>query len=176
MVNYIAFLRGINVGGQKVIKMDDLTRIFKSLGFADVKTYIQSGNIVFNSNESNSDLLSEVTEEYLFKKLGYRVTVLLRTKDEIEILIKQNPFEEFNDLKNVKFYVSFLRNAPLKLHDLPLISPNKDIEIFKIKNLEAYIISRYIKGRFGFPNHYIEKEFGVLATTRNWTTVINLFR
>jgi len=176
MFNYIAFLRGINVSGKKVIKMENLNQIFISLGFVDIKTFIQSGNVVFSAKESDPNLLSEVIEENLFIKLGYKVTVLLRTKQEVENLIKQNPFKKYDNLGNVKYYVTFLRKKPVMLPELPIISPNKDIEVFKINNLDAFCISHFVKGRFGFPNNYVEKVLGIPATTRNWTTVCKVIK
>jgi uncharacterized protein (DUF1697 family) len=170
MNKYVAFLRGINVSGQKIIKMEALSRMFASMGFSGVKTYIQSGNVIFESSESAA-YLTETIEKNLHVFLGYDVTVLLRTMSAIEEIVKQNPFKEAESNNITKLYVTFMsEELPIKV-DFPIISPRNDVEIFQITNRNAFSISRQQNGKFGFPNIFIEKEFKILSTTRNWTTV-----
>src|SRR5438552_19199303 len=109
MTKYIAFLRGINVSGQKLIKMEDLSRMFAEFGFHNVKTYIQSGNVIFETAEPNPDTLTEKIEQGLHESLGYEVTVILRTFLEVEDLVKRDPFKGTKADGNAKMYVTFLR-------------------------------------------------------------------
>lgn len=171
MITYVAFLRGINVGGRKIIKMEDLSRMFVSMGFRNVKTYIQSGNVIFETAEINSNVLTKKIEKELHKSLGYEVRVFLRTILEVEDIVQHNPFKGMAANANVGMYVTFLSEEPKSKPELPLVSPQKDVEVFRIRKREAFILCRKIKGRSGFPNNFIEKELGMPATTRNWTTI-----
>jgi uncharacterized protein (DUF1697 family) len=170
MIKYVAFLRGVNVGGHKLIKMEELRRACASLGFKNVKTYIQSGNVIFETSETSSHLLTARIEKELHRLLGYEVTVFLRTTLEVEEIVKHDPFKGLK-FADVKMYVTFLSEELNARPKLPLLSSTKDVEVFQIRNREAFSLSRKKNGRFGFPNNLIEKELGVLATTRTWTTV-----
>lgn len=92
MTTYIALLRGINVGGNKIIKMLDLKALFQSLGFANVRTYIQSGNVVFESDEGSVSLLRGVIERQIHEVFGFEVSVIIRTLAEMENVIANDPF------------------------------------------------------------------------------------
>jgi len=171
MIGYIAFLRGINVGGQKIIKMEDLKKMFISFGMGKVKTYIQSGNIIFESSDSDIVKLTLKIEKKLGLELGYEVTVILRTLTEVESILKQNPFKTIKPGEDEKLYVTFMYEEPKLKPKLPLFSTKEDVEVFQIKKLDAFSISRKKNGSFGFPNAVIEKTLKVAATTRNWSTV-----
>ena len=173
-IRYIAFLRGINVSGQKIIKMTDLAAMFGKMKFDNVKTYIQSGNVLFDSLETNQTELTIAVEEGLYKALGYKVVVILRSLDELRDIISENPFKEKVESETEKFYVTLLAAEPTKQFELPLCSINNDAEVFQLDNLNAYCISRRINGKSGFPNLLVEKKLGVPATTRNWNTINNL--
>jgi uncharacterized protein (DUF1697 family) len=140
-------------------------------GCEQVRTYIQSGNVIFQSKEANKNALSRKIEKTLQNDLGLDTMVLIRTSDEFIKLTKQNPFKDVRAGADVKRYVAFLRERPRSAPKLPLTSPKEGLELFSIKNLEAFVISRQVKGRYGFPNNFVEKELGVSATTRNWNTV-----
>jgi uncharacterized protein (DUF1697 family) len=171
MIRYIAFLRAINVGGSKLIKMTELNQMFLSMGFHDVKTYIQSGNVIFLSEEQELTGSNKKIENLLRSKLGYDVTVILRTFHDVETIVNLNPFEKAPVRRNTKLYISFLTKAPAPLPILPITSIKDGLEIFQIINREAFILSHEINGRFGFPNNFIEKVLNTTATTRNWTTI-----
>jgi uncharacterized protein (DUF1697 family) len=169
---YIALLRGINVGGKNLIQMRELKEIFESLGFENVRTYIQSGNVLFESdNEIESEAI-RVLEPALKNRLGNEINVFIRSAAEIRTIVKLNPFGRIKT--DAKYYVTFIQK-PLKIKpELPMFSPNKDVEIIGINKREIYSRSIMVNGRSGFPNNYSEKEFGIKATTRNWTTVCKL--
>src|SRR5712675_1522139 len=92
MPTYIAMLRGINVSGHKVIKMEALRASFAALRFSNIKTYVQSGNVIFEAADSSVANLSEKIERRILRDFGFSVPVFLRTAKELEEIIKLNPF------------------------------------------------------------------------------------
>ncbi len=176
MTKYLAFLRGINVGGKKLIKMDELREMMTSTGLINVKTYIQSGNVSFETEDIGINSIRQKIEGELQEQLGYKVDVLVRTYKELENIVKTDPFGHLDVQGNIKLYISFLEKVPKFRVELPLINPKEGLEIIKIEKQEVYILSREVNGRFGFPNNYIEKELNLLATTRNWTTIFKIVR
>jgi uncharacterized protein (DUF1697 family) len=172
MIKYVAFLRGINVGGKKLIKMEHLSRVFASMGFKNVRTYIQSGNVIFDSSEINRDVLVKKIEKKILKAFGYEVTVVLQTIDELKDILRRNPFKKIKPGDDVMLFVAFLAAEPGSKPKLPLQSLTEKLEVLAIKDRAAFILCHRKKnGFFAFPNNFCEKQFGVAATTRNWTTV-----
>ena len=172
MITYVALLRGINVAGQKLIKMDQLARVFTSLGFRKVRTYIQSGNVIFDHPSPNAAGLNKKIETTLHKVLGYEVTTIVRPLTDVEAIVKRNPFRKFKLGADVVPFVVFLADNPKAKPKLPLVSATENVELFAVKDRVAFVVSRRKKnGGFGFPNKFVEKELGVAATTRNVNTV-----
>jgi uncharacterized protein (DUF1697 family) len=171
MLTYIAFLRAINVGGH-VVKMDDLRQIFESFGFKNVETYIQSGNVIFETPTGNVKTLTTKIEKGLHKALGYEVATFLRTKEEMRALVKFDPFKKIKASDKAKTYVTFLHQTSEVLKTrVPFFSPKKDVEVIGVRGCDVFCLSHSVDGKFGFPNIFLEKELKVPATTRNWTTV-----
>lgn len=169
---YVAFLRGINVGGRKVIKMTELARIFTSSGLKNVRTYIASGNVIFESGSANRTAITKKTEKALRENLGYEVTVVLRTLSELETIVARNPFKQRTSGAGVMQCVVFLAAEPKSKIRMPLISTTENLEVFELADQTAFVVAgRKKNGSFGFPNNFVEKEFGVAGTTRNWNTV-----
>ena len=166
-MRYAAFLRGINVGGHKQVKMEDLRKAFESLKFKNVKTYINSGNVLFDSEEK-SDLIRKEIKDKLNKLLGYEIEVFIQNIKQLKNIIKLNPFKKAK--KDEMKYATFLPSG-LRISKLPISSQDNDVEVFFIKNDIAFSLSRKVKGKYGFPNGFIEKKFKVSATTRNWNTI-----
>ena len=172
MVRYVAFLRGINVGGHKVIKMSDLARLFESLGFQNVKTYIASGNVLFDTAEANPDAVITEIENGLHTALGYEVRVILRTIPEIEDLVRMDPFKDVALGEHVRLYVTFLAEEPRSTLKLPYKSSAGEFQILQRKGRDIFSavslsgMSRSVDGMT-----FVEKEFGSVSTTRNWNTV-----
>ncbi|HZS46187.1 MAG TPA: DUF1697 domain-containing protein [Blastocatellia bacterium] len=171
MTGYIAFLRGINVGGHKIVKMEDLNAVFLSCGLKKVKTFIQSGNVIFEASSTNSSTLTKKIEKSLQKSLGYDVPVLLRTISELAELVKSDPFKKIKVAADAGKYVTFLAEEPKSKPSLPFFSPKKDVEVFYMRGLDIFCLAYKIDGKSGFPNAIVEKQFGVSATTRNWNTI-----
>ena len=108
MITYIAFLRGINVGGHKKIKMADLRILLEGLGHKEVMTYIQSGNVIFNSLEEDRDKLENQISEAIKGHYGFEVPVLVQTRTEINKILDNNPYNDPEDLASNKIYFVLL--------------------------------------------------------------------
>jgi uncharacterized protein (DUF1697 family) len=170
LIKYFAFLRGINVGG-RVLKMDLLTQYFISLGYKDAKTFIQSGNVVFTSKEKDAKTLAAKIEKKLLKELGCEVTTFLRNEDELQALVKLDPFKGMKP--DAKVYITFI-GEELKVK-FPHVSEKDGVKILGARKADLFCQSLPIKGdKWGFPNVYIEKQFKVPATTRNWNTTTKI--
>ena len=175
MIKYIAFLRGINVGGKNIIKMEKLRASFESMGFKNVRTFIQSGNVFFDSGIKSGDALSEKIESALLKEYKSEIKVMVRTNDEIEKLVKRNPFAKILPNSKTKLYVCFSLEEIKNIPKLPVISEKEACEIIAIEGKEIFVVSRETKnGRYGFPNAFIEKELTKYSTARNWNTVCKM--
>ncbi len=174
MIKYLSFLRGINVSRQKIIKMKDLVLLFESFGFNNVKTYLQTGNVLFDSNETDSAKIIKIIDDGIYKELGYSVTVIIRTKQELLDIVESNPFKDYDG--DVKYYLTFLAEEPKRPPTLPIRMNDIENEVFKVENNNVFTIGFNIKGRYGFPDVFIEKEFGVPATTRNWNTILRILK
>jgi len=172
MIKYVALLRGINVGGNKLIKMADLREVFERARFKNVRTYIQSGNVIFESPDTDARAIVRKIEKKIFEALNLQVTVILRTVAELKACVKDNPFKSIKSGEDIGLIVTFMSAEPLNKPRLPFIVVKENAEILAIKNRAAFVVCRRKKnGMFGFPNAFIEKELAVSATTRNWTTV-----
>jgi uncharacterized protein (DUF1697 family) len=112
---YIALLRGINVGGHKIIKMDQLRKAFEQLGFADVATHVQSGNVVFKSPERASEDLSKKIEEMVLRRFSMPVPVIVRTAEKVGEILRNNPFLKEGGIDLSKLHVTFLSQTPAKM-------------------------------------------------------------
>lgn len=168
---YAGFLRSINVGGKNLIKMDRVRQIFETCGMKNVKTYIQSGNIFFDSNIESENTIIQKIEKELHKELNQDVILVIRTVDEIKTILEKNPFDRLKLPASTKLYVSLHKEKMKSLPKIPLVSEKQDVEIIKITGREIYSITREINGRFGFPNNFIEAELNIKVTTRNWNTL-----
>ncbi len=169
MTQYIAFLRAINVGG-RMVKMEELKKMLAMPGIKNIRTYIQSGNVVFDSAETDKDALVKKIETKLQKALGFEVKTLLRTIPEIEAIVKKNPFGKYAE--DMALHVSFLSGEADKALTEQLLSLQTEFEQFKVVGTEVYILVR--KGGYGetkFSNTFLEKKLKLSATTRNWATV-----
>jgi uncharacterized protein (DUF1697 family) len=176
MPAYVAFLRAINVGGHAVVKMDRLQRAFCEAGCEDVKTVIQSGNVVFRAPGNTPAGLFQRIQENLRLLTGQKVAVMFRKGSEIAEMVRLRPFEGLRQETDSKWYVTFLHSRPTVSLRLPFISEREALEVFRISDREAFVVSWRIPGKamYGFPNKIIEKELGVFATTRNWSTVMKI--
>jgi uncharacterized protein (DUF1697 family) len=175
LTTYLAFLRAINVPGHGIVKMEDLKRCFASAGCKNARTYIQSGNVVFECSDEECGAVLKNIYVKMRKLLGSEPSILFRTLLEVESIVRASPFKKFESEHLTKFYVVFLSEKPRSKPRLPLISEKEALEAIAVKNFEAFVVSRRKpNGFFGFPNNFVEKELGVSATSRNWSTVTKI--
>lgn len=175
MTAYVAFMRAINVAGHAIVKMSALRDAFAAAGCKNVQTFIQSGNVVFECPEQKSAAVFQKIRAKLRDLLGTEPGILFRTVRDVEGIVKTAPFKDFNVDPGIKLYVAFLSEKPRIKPALPLVSSKEALEVIAMKGLEVFIVSRRKpNGFFGFPNNFIEKELGVSATSRNWSTVTKI--
>ena len=175
MIRYIAFLRAINVGGRKLIKMEALRGVLARAGLRNVRTYIQSGNVIFETAEKDSSALAKRIEKNIRREFSHEVTVILMTLAEFDEIVSRNSFKRIKPGSDVMLFVSFLAGKPAGKQKLPLTSLTENLDVIDMTDRAAFIVARRKKdGRFGFPNTFVEKQLGVLATTRNLTTVFKI--
>ncbi|MEK3889898.1 DUF1697 domain-containing protein [Bacillus sp. FSL K6-3431] len=171
MTIYIALLRGINVGGHNVIKMKDLRNSFETMGFGNVKTYIQSGNVLFESSEE-ADILCKRMEQEIQDTFGFSGTVILRTAMELEKIIKNCPFQADTLSEGEGLYISFLSEAPSREAINQVLINNSETEECKIIGTEVYLFLRQSIRNSKLTTHL--KKLKVLGTLRNWKTINKL--
>ncbi|MBR9853253.1 MAG: DUF1697 domain-containing protein [Algicola sp.] len=169
---YIALLRGINVSGQKKIRMADLRQVLEKSGLQNVKTYIQSGNIVFEKGTIKKEDLREHIFDAIRQNFGFDVPTLIIQKEEIEEVLDANPF---SDKVNVdKLYYVWLRNSPKQELVEEFNQLYFEREQFHITDKCVYLLCESGYGNAKLNNNYIEGKLKVGATTRNQKTMIKL--
>ena len=167
-------LRGINVGGHKRIKMDQLRASFEALGFEQVKTYLQSGNVVFKTGKKSPAALSRKIEGQILKDFGFSVSVISRTAGEMSETITNNPFLKEREIDPEKLHVMFLSEAPAqaalkRLADLTTApdrfhAPGKAIYFYLPNGVSESVLMK----------RPVDRILSVVTTTRNWKTVNSL--
>ncbi|MDC6365518.1 MULTISPECIES: DUF1697 domain-containing protein [Flavobacteriaceae] len=172
MKTFIALLRGINVSGQKKIKMADLKVSLEKIGLQNVTTYIQSGNVVFKSNVDKASALEELIHTCILKNFGFEVPILVITSDVVQKVLEANPFKDETE-ENCLYFV-LLKQPPqqelvYKLNEQDF--PNEDFHI--VPNC-VYLCCRKGYGNAKLNNNLIEHKLKVQATTRNLKTMKKL--
>ena len=170
----LSILRGINVSGQKKILMSDLKKLYKELDFKNVQTFIQSGNVVFDSK--NSALIAEKIEQKIKQKNNFDVPVIIRTLDEMEITITNNPFLKTKGIELDKLHVTYLSEIPSTESIKKVKEFNFEPDTFHIIGKEIYIHCPNGYGKTKLTNTFFEKKLNVTATTRNWKTSNELLK
>jgi uncharacterized protein (DUF1697 family) len=175
MKKYIALHRAINVSGHNVIEMQRLRALFEGAGFHNVRTYIQSGNVVFESDASDDDILRKQIEQMLLEKAGMDVPTMVRSMEEMSGVVGRNPFAEAVLGKHLMLYVAFLNEPPAADHAGDLENFSNELERYRVVGREAYcLIRKDTTEKVQFSNMFIEKKLKTPATTRNWNTVEKL--
>ncbi|MCV9927637.1 DUF1697 domain-containing protein [Flavobacterium sp. LS1R49] len=176
MTTHLALLRGINVSGHNMIKMEALKTTLEAIGFKNVQTYIQSGNVFVDTDEDNASKVGFLIKQEIFKAFGHEVPIVVINKQDLEACFKNNPFLKEKDADIKKLYVAFISIA-LRSESI------NDLKISQFKPDEASIDENriFIKyavgaGKTRFDQKYIEKKLNVTATIRNWNTVTQLLK
>jgi uncharacterized protein (DUF1697 family) len=171
---YISMLRGINVGGHKRIKMDKLRASFEALGFERVKTYIQSGNVVFKGGKLSTLKLSERIEERILGDFGFPVSVVSRSSDEMATTIERNPFLNQRGIDHEKLHVMFLSDAPASAALKTLADLTEAPNQCRSSDREIYFYLPNGVSHSVLMKSPVDRILAVVTTTRNWRTVKSL--
>ncbi|WP_335869450.1 DUF1697 domain-containing protein [Bacillus sp. 2205SS5-2] len=171
MTTYISLLRGINVSGKNKIKMVDLKKCYESLGLRDVRTYIQSGNVLFTSDHKKQTEVATLIERGIEETFDLAVSVLTRSKKEWTSMVEERPFSIEDP---AKMHVTFLAEPANRYIEEPIRNKKSESEDFSISQKEVYLLCPDGYGKTKLTNTFIEKSAGVKATTRNWKTVMKL--
>lgn len=176
MKTYIALLRGINVGGNRKILMSELKLLFSDLGFKEVQTYIQSGNVIFSSQkEQSANLLSSSIHEAILNQFGFEVPVVVKTVSELEHVVLNNPFLEDSTIEIKDCHVTFLQHLPSKEAVEAVQKIDQPTDSFTINKSNIYLHCKDSYHKSKFTNTFFEKKLAVPTTTRNWKTVLKLY-
>lgn len=174
MQTYIVILRGINVSGTKKIKMEDLRARLSAFGFENVKTYIQSGNVVFDYKKTEPLTLAKQLEQKIKDDYGYEVPVIVTTSAALKQVIDSNPFLNGRNEDPEKLHVTFLAEHPADENMDKIDADSFLPDEFQIKEKAIYLFCPNGYGRVKLTNNFFESKLKVTATTRNWKTVNKL--
>ncbi len=170
MKTYIALLRGINVSGQKIIKMDYLRKLLENEGFEDVKSYIQSGNIIFNSQENQIPILEKRIQEAILNEFGFEVQLIVLLPDELSTSIQSNPLLNNDSLDMKQHYFAFLNENPSDENWQLLKNYLLNGEKIELGEKVIYIHYSDGAGKSKLTTNLIENKLKRIATSRNLNT------
>ncbi|HEX8516052.1 MAG TPA: DUF1697 domain-containing protein [Bacteroidia bacterium] len=176
METLLAMLRGINVSGQKKVPMAELKAMFEDMKFKNVRTYIQSGNVLFESNATDAAALSKKISKKIMETFGFDVPVVVVNKKELENAITKNPFVKEKNVVHEKLYFTFLAEAPPKELEEKISLPEGSSDRYSIAGTTVYL---YCPGGYGetkLSNNFFESKLKIKATTRNWRTTNELLK
>jgi uncharacterized protein (DUF1697 family) len=175
MTSCVALLRGINVGGHKQVAMSDLRDMLSGLGFANPRSLLQSGNLVFDCRPGRSaQSVERLLEAESVKRLGLDAAFLVRTAEEWRSVIARNPFPKEAEVDPGHFLVQFLKDAPSAANAKALQAAITGREVLRVKGREAYVVYPDGVGRSRLTNTLLERKLETRATGRNWNTVLKL--
>lgn len=170
MDTYIALLRGINVGGNKKIKMADLRALYDSLGFESVQTLLQSGNVIFKS--ASGDDLAQRIETAIQARFGFESRIIIRTATQWQDIISNHPFTDTQLDEPRKLQIVFMLEALESIEPLRNAhNAHNGTEIIHHSRQELYIVYPNGMGRSKLSNNLIERKLETVTTGRNWNTV-----
>jgi uncharacterized protein (DUF1697 family) len=167
-------LRGVNVGGRNMIKMDALKALCVSLKLKNPQTYVQSGNVVFSTEENDLAKLGTRIQDAIERKIGFRPNVMLRTMAELQDVVARHPFAKRSGIEPGKLLVNFLAHDPGKDARKKALAIKVGPEEMYLIGREAYIYFPNGQGRSKFPWPAIERALGTSGTGRNWNSVTKM--
>ena len=173
-MKYVAFIRGINVGKNKLIPMDDLKTHFSDMGFSNIKTYLRSGNIIFESDSLDIDEIEEKISNKIEKSFGFWAECIVKTKKDFYSIITNNPY---GDNQKEELYITLFKEKVDENLSKELIKEYKNIDTddkFIIAEKEVYLLlkSKYHKTKFN--NNYFESKLNNISTTRSLKTMLKI--
>jgi uncharacterized protein (DUF1697 family) len=174
-MRFVVFMRAVNVRGHAQVRMADVRDAFAAAGCANVSTFIQSGNVLFDASSREAAGLVRRARANVGGLMNEDPVFILRTLDEIEHLVRSDPFGLLVSDHRLKLYVAFLSRVPARIPAPLPISEKERLSVIAIEERAAFIVSRHKdSGFYGMPNNFIEAALGVAATCRNWSTVSSL--
>ena len=171
---YLALLRGINVGGKNKLLMRDLSEMFSNVGCEDVRTFIQSGNVIFRSSPALSAGIPGLIASQIAESFGYRTPVVLRTAEQLGVVIRKNPFLELGAAEET-LHVLFLADLPGPDLVNELDPHRSTPDTFVVRGREVYLHLPNGVARSKLTNDYFDSKLATTSTGRNWRTVTKLF-
>lgn len=174
MPNFVSFFRGINVGGHHKIKMNELKNLYETLGLKDVRTYIQSGNVVFTNDDFDVTHVQQQLIERVAQTFGFHVEIIVRTAAELQDIIAKNPFQGQPGKETQWVVVIFLATAPDNIAQENLLKTYVGPEEIFFNGKEVYIYYTNGIGRSKLSHSFIEKKLKIVGTARNWNTVLQV--
>jgi uncharacterized protein (DUF1697 family) len=177
VTGYVAFLRAINVAGHARVEMSRLCDAFTRLGCANVQSYIQSGNVLFETADGGEALFQKIRRN-VCSLTGEQSSVIFRSARQIAALVKAAPFKAYEADRTLKLYAVCLLQKPRKMPPFPWEDSKERLEAIGIQGLDVLVVSRRKEPRlfYGFPNSFVENIAGVPATSRNWNTIRKIER
>lgn len=173
MNKFIIFLRGVNVGGNAPVKMDVLKSVLLENKYQNVKTYINSGNLVVTTLHDKRALVENV-KEIIKTHFGISVEMIVKTKAEIEYIVSRDPFNKEKETDNPKKIVVMLSEMTNAEKTNVFIGDSNIVENYYIEGDLIYIYYHNGAGQSKFTNNYIEKKLKVISTARNWNTILKM--
>jgi uncharacterized protein (DUF1697 family) len=173
MAEYVAFLRGVNLGGKTIVRMLDLQQDLERHGFSAVRTYRASGNLRFRTTPKSPVAVARQVEARLRVLLGADFRAFVRTAEELATIVALDPFDG-SVLAGATPYVTFLDAPPASPPTLPHSSPSGQVELLQVAGREIFSLGRRVEGRVGYPTELVERLASAPATSRNWSTVKGL--
>lgn len=174
MDTFVSLLRGINVSGQRKIRMADLKEAYEALGLTNVQTYVQSGNVVFDARLRSTAKVAALLEQQIESCFGFEVTVLIRTPADLRRIIKSNPFSKQAHIDPTKVAVAFLASRPTAT----AIKLAEDFDArgdeFVVDGEEIFLHYPGGCGKTKLSHAFFERKFQMSVSARNWKTVTAL--
>jgi len=171
---HVALLRGINVGGKNKRPMKDLVEMFVEVGCADVRNFIQSGNVIFSAAPALSARLPSLISAQIAKRFGYKIPVVLRTSEQLGKVIRNNPFLK-TGVADEELHVLFLADMPASRNVEDLDPDRSPPDSFEVRGQEVYLRLPNGAARTKLTNQYFDSKLATTSTGRNWRTVTKLF-
>jgi uncharacterized protein (DUF1697 family) len=172
MKQYVALLLGVNVGGNRKVPMVELKKVFEDLGFENIKTLLNTGNVVFDAESKEEEMLKEKIENELKSSFGFDLSIILIPMVELQKLVAKDPFKNITVAKNTRLYVTFLSEQVTTTLKIPYESEDRSFRILEvIDSAVISVLELSEQNKTTDAMNIFGKEFGKKITTRNWNTV-----
>jgi uncharacterized protein (DUF1697 family) len=171
MSKYAVFLRGINVGAHHKVAMKELSIVFETLGFSKIKTLLNSGNIVFQSELNSPTKIETFLEIHLAEKFGFSIPVIVRTAEEINAIYNLNPFKNIEVDSNTRLYISLLKSEIKSSLSTPWQSNDMSFAVIQEYKNNVFSVLDFSKNKTPKAMELLEKQYSKNITTRNWNTI-----